>query len=213
MLVDICPTITADNLHDYNMYIHRVSMFATRLHIDLSDGIFAPRKLLPIDHVWWPGGVRADLHVMYRQPFLHLNAFLALKPQLVIVHAEAEGDFMGFAKSLHRHGIEVGVALLPATQPETIQPAMELIDHVLIFSGDLGRYGGVADLGLLGKVKTLLELKPQLEIGWDGGINDKNALELMRGCVDVLNVGSFIHDASDPPAAHAKLQALEAESP
>jgi ribulose-phosphate 3-epimerase len=211
MLVDICPTITVDNLHDFNMYIHRVASFALRIHIDLADGEFAPRKLLPIDQVWWPGGVRADLHVMYKKPFEHLNTFLALKPQLVIVHAEAEGDFRTFAKALHSHGIEVGVALLPATMPEAIQPALELIDHVMIFSGDLGHYGGEADLSLLEKVKTLLELKPKLEIGWDGGINDQNALALMRGSVDVLNVGSFIHDAPDPAAAHEKLQSLEVE--
>lgn len=81
----------------------------------------------------------ADLHVMFQQPFLYVAALKALGPQLVIVHAEADGDFMAFAREMHRHGIEVGVSLLRETPVEAIVPALELIDHVLIFAGTLGQ--------------------------------------------------------------------------
>src|SRR5689334_12562451 len=111
----ICPTIDAENAHTYRTQIERVAPFAARLHIDASDGTLAPNKLLELDRIWWPGGVRADLHVMLREPFKHLELYRALGPQLVIVHAEAEGDFAAFAEAMHRHGIETGVALLPET--------------------------------------------------------------------------------------------------
>jgi len=130
---------------------------------------------------------------------------LDLRPQLIIVHAEAEGDFMRFAEEAHRNGVEVGVAIQQDTQPDILRPALPLIDHVLIFSGKLGFFGGEADLSLLKKAKRLRELKPQLEIGWDGGVNADNAHKLADGGVDVLNSGGFIQKADNPAKAYEQL--------
>lgn len=204
MAVSICPTILTDDPEVYRLQVEQSLGYAHRLHIDLSDGYFAPKKLIDIEDVWWPGGVRADLHVMYQRPFDHLESLIALAPQLVIVHAEAEGDFMQFVENMHRRGIEAGVALLPETPVNAIKPALPLIDHVLIFSGQLGRFGGHAELGLLNKAQQLREIKPTLEIGWDGGVNDQNAAELAHGGIDVLNAGGYLHGA-EPAAAYAKL--------
>jgi ribulose-phosphate 3-epimerase len=205
MSASICPSVTARDINEYKNQMERISRFATRMHIDVADGIFTPVKLLSVDQVWWPGGVRADLHVMYQRPFEHYKTYLSLGPQMVIVHAEAEGRFVPFAELMHRHGIEVGVALKPETPVELIRPALEWIDHILIFSGNLGHFGGQADLSLLDKVQLLRRLKPQLEIGWDGGINAQNAQALARGGIEVLNVGGFIQHAADPRMAYGTL--------
>jgi len=206
-MVDICPTITRRTPEDYQQQIEKVAHFARRIHIDVADGALAPNELLPIDQVWWPGGMRADLHVMYRHPLKYLKTLIALGPQLVILHAEAEGNFMDCAELLHNHGIEAGIALLPGTGVETIEPGLEFIDHVLIFSGNLGHQGGSqADLKLLEKAKRLKSLKPSLEIGWDGGVNDQNVRQLARAGVEVVNAGGFIQNAPNPAAAYAKLE-------
>lgn len=205
MAASICPTVTTDDPAVYKLQIEQSLAYAHRIHIDLSDGVFTPNKLMDIEDVWWPGGVRADLHVMYEQPFEHAEALVAVQPQLIIVHAEAEGDFREFAGIVHRHGIEVGVALLPETPVDAIVPALQLIDHVLIFSGHLGHFGGHADLNLLEKAKRLKALKPTLELGWDGGVNDQNAGVLARGGIDVLNAGGYLHGTTDPVDAYATL--------
>jgi ribulose-phosphate 3-epimerase len=203
--VSICPTVTTDDTSVYKIQIEQSITYAHRLHIDLSDGLFTKNKLIEIEEAWWPGGVRADLHVMYQTPFDHAGALIALQPQLIIVHAEADGDFASFAERLHHHGIEAGVAILPETTVEMIAPALEYIDHVLIFSGSLGHFGGHADLSLLEKAKQLRLLKPQIEIGWDGGINDKNAGLLAAGGIDVLNAGGFLHGTLEPKKAYQLL--------
>lgn len=207
MNVSICPTITASDAATYQQQIERVATFATRLHIDLSDGTLAPSTLVPVDQVWWPGGVRADIHVMYKRPLEHLPALIALQPQLIVLHAEGEGSFVDFAEAAHHHGIETGVALLQTTPVETIKAGLEFIDHVVVFSGDLGKHGGKANPALLSKVKALKALKPQLEIAWDGGVNAQNASALARAGVEVLNVGGFIHGADDPEAAYRSIEA------
>lgn len=207
----ICPTVTTDDPAVYQRQIEQTVSYAHRIHIDLSDGVFTRNKLMAIEDIWWPGGVRADLHVMYARPFDHLEALVALRPQLIIVHAEAEGDFKEFVAQTHHYGIEVGVALLPETPVEAIIPALEAIDHVLIFSGNLGHFGGHADLALLDKARQLKELKPRIELGWDGGVNDQNARQLVEGGIDVLNAGGYLHGAVAPQKAYATLRAAIGE--
>lgn len=206
MTATICPTVTAVESHQYRAQIERIEPFAVRWHIDLADGILAPRRLIELDKLWWPGNVQVDLHMMYKDPAAHIELLIVMHPRLVIIHAEADGDFKEFADRLHRHGIQVGVALLPNTPAELLVSSLDKIDHVLIFSGNLGYQGGShADLDLLSKAQLLRAAKPSLEIGWDGGVNDDNAPNLAAAGIDVLNVGGFIHEAHNPKAAYDSL--------
>lgn len=207
-MVDICPAILATYPEEYKRQIERVAPFATRLHIDISDGKFTPNKTVNASDVWWPGGMRADIHVMYRRPIEIIDTLIALGPQLVIMHAEAEGDFLTLAKQLHYHGIEAGVALLPRTPVDLIKPALDIVDHVMIFSGDLGHYGGQIDLGLLEKAKQLRALSKRVEIGWDGGVTDQSIKALVDGGVEVVVSGGYIQKASD---AHTAYEALKSQ--
>lgn len=208
MRPSICPAILAATPEDYEKQIERVSSDAVRLHIDLTDGVFAKAPTIAIDEVWWPGGMRADLHVMYQHPFDHAELLFDLRPQMIIVHAEADGDFIAFAERAHMRGIETGIAIQPDTDPELLRSAIDYIDHVLIFSGNLGHFGGSADLRLLDKVQKLKDLKPQLEIGWDGGVDDKNIKALIDGGVQVVNSGGYIQKADDPHVAFRTLASI-----
>jgi ribulose-phosphate 3-epimerase len=78
-------------------------------------------------------------------------------------------------------------------------------DHILIFSGDLGHYGGTASLMQLEKIRLVKAINPNAEIGWDGGANIDNAFTLAQGGVDVLNVGGAIGNAEDPASVYATL--------
>jgi ribulose-phosphate 3-epimerase len=97
------------------------------------------------------------------------------------------------------------VALLKTTVPSTVSEAIKAADHVLIFSGNLGYYGGTASMMQLEKIRLIKKINPKVEIGWDGGINAGNAFTLAQGGVDVLNVGGAINTAEDPAGVYAKL--------
>jgi pentose-5-phosphate-3-epimerase len=102
---------------------------------------------------------------------------------------------------------------LQSTAAEVIFSALDHIQHVLIFSGNLGYQGGShVDFNLLEKVKVLKRHKPELEIGWDGGVNDQNVAELINGGVDVLNVGGYIQKAEDPARAYSALKRIADET-
>ncbi len=204
----VCPTVLATTEEEYKEQMDRIAPFAARVQIDLMDGDFAQPKSIDVDKVWWPEDVTADIHIMYRRPGEYLDTLIKLKPSLVIIHAEADVDHKSFAEKLHVEAISAGICLLADTPISQIKDIIDEFDHVLIFGGTLGSFGGNADLAQLEKARQAIELKPTLEIGWDGGVNDQIAKQLSDGGIDVLNAGGFIQKAEDPKAAYEKLLQL-----
>lgn len=203
--VDIAPSIMASHADAYAEQIERVASFSSRLHIDIADGLFAPNKTVDISEVWWPGGLQADVHIMYRRPIEIIDAVIGLRPQLAIMHAEADGDFVTLAKRLHYHGIQVGVALLPKTPVSYIAGAIDVVDHVLLFGGDLGHYAGQADLSQLSKATEVRRLSRRVEIGWDGGVNDQNIKTIADAGIEVIVSGGYLHKAPSAKQAYDTL--------
>lgn len=201
----ISPTVLANNAHQFREQIERVAEYAQRIHLDFADGDFTKPASFPLTDAWLPENLQVDLHVMHKHPENDLEMLITLKPSLVIVHAEAEGDFVHFAAALMSHDIKVGVALLPETPVHKVEPVLPHINHLLIFSGDLGKFGGTVNFDLLGKVDEAKAINPDIEIGWDGGINDQNVARLANAGIDVLNVGGFIQRAENPRVAYEKL--------
>lgn len=201
----ICPTVTAFDLAEYSKQLQTVTPFADRVHIDLMDGVFAPSHSPSLDKIRLPHDAIVDIHLMYQEPMAVLGQLIHLKPHMVIIHNEAHVHHMHFTAELHKHDIEVGLAILQETPIAYAYQIMHSFDHLLVFSGNLGYHGGSADLELLDKVRKIRDHHPDVEIGWDGGINDQNIVQLIEAGVDVLNVGGFIQKASDPEAAYATL--------
>lgn len=208
----ICPAILAASKEIYHQEMERLGKLVQRIQIDLTDSHFAPTPTVRPEEAWWPAGVKADFHLMYNHPYEAVKTILLHQAHMIIVHAEAEGNFNQVADFCHQVGVKVGVALMPKTPADEILPALPKIDHVLIFSGELGRYGGYADFSLLAKVSQLKAQKPNLEFGWDGGVNDQNVSRLISSGVDILNVGGYIQDAKDPATAFATLQRIADET-
>jgi ribulose-phosphate 3-epimerase len=128
-----------------------------------------------------------------------------MKPNLIVFHAETGVNLTPVLDEIKKNGIKAGVALQKQTVPMTVSAAIENADHVLVFSGDLGHYGGTASLMQLEKVRLIKAINPNVEIGWDGGVGVDNAYTLTQGGVDVLNTGSAIAESPDPATAYATL--------
>ncbi len=201
----IAPCITVETPDEYKAAVERLHEFAQRVHIDISDGEFAPSFTVGGAQVWWPQEWTVDIHAMVARPSEHLETLLSLKPSTIIFHAETQEDIVPVLQHIKKFGIKAGVALLKSTVPNTVAPAIEAADHVMIFSGDLGKYGGTASLMQLEKIRLIRAIKADVEIGWDGGVNVENAYNLAQGGVDVLNVGGTLAKADDPKSVYATL--------
>ncbi len=201
----IVPTILCETEDDYKATIERLHPFAQRVHIDLTDGEFAPTFTVGVNQIWWPQEWVVDIHAMVAHPSQYVDALIQMKPATVIFHAETGEDLTPVIAKLKQAGIKAGIALLKPTVPSTVQPYIESADHVLVFSGDLGHYGGTASLMQLEKVRLIRTIHPEVEVGWDGGANTENAFSLAQGGVDVINCGGAINRAHDPAAAYKQL--------
>jgi ribulose-phosphate 3-epimerase len=122
------------------------------------------------------------------------------------VHAEAKSDVVATLRQIKQAGIRAGLALLKSTVPRTVEEMIKEAEHVMVFSGELGRFGGTASLMQLEKIRLIKAINSNLEIGWDGGVTTDNAYSLVQGGVNVLNVGGAIQKASDPHLVYTRLQ-------
>lgn len=207
-MATICPTVTAESIEEFNRQAEINASFAERVHYDFMDGKLAPTLSPTLDEATIPSGPLVDFHLMYRHPGDVLSYVIERHPHLVIIHADAHVDHGAFAASLHEAGIKAGLCLPKATSVAECTHLLPLFDHVLIFSGDLGHFGGTVDFSLLSKIGEIKTLKSDIEIGWDGGINADNAAELAANGVNVLNVGGFIQKNEQPQVAYATLKSL-----
>jgi ribulose-phosphate 3-epimerase len=201
----IAPAVLAENADQFKEKIQVIQSFTERVHIDICDGEFAPTFTLGEADTWWPAEWQADLHAMVARPSEHVQALVARKPNLIIFHAEVQEDLMAVIQYVKQQGINAGIALQRPTVPSTVQPLIEAVDHVMIFSGDLGRHGGTASLMQLEKIRLIKAIKPNVEIGWDGGVTIENAFTLAQGGVDVLNVGGTIANSADAASTYEQL--------
>lgn len=201
----IAPAILVDTPEAYKESVDRLHPFAQRVHVDITDGEFAPTFTVGVDQLWWPKEWTVDVHAMVARPIEYVDALIGLKPHTIIFHVEAVADLLPVMQRVKQAGIRAGIALQRPTVPVTVEAAIKAADHVMVFTGSLGQYGGTASLMQLEKVRLIKAINPTAEIGWDGGVNADNAYTLTQGGVDVLNVGGAIAKAADPAQMYATL--------
>ena len=208
----IAPTITTNDPAVYARRLEDFLTFAPRIQIDITDGQFAPSQTINLNQVYWPPAdkreCKIDLHLMLQRPIDWLDQIVAVVPDKVILHAESDdaGRMLPrIYEHLQRFGMQVGVALLPETQPADVADIIRVVDSVLIFGGHLGYQGGVADLTQLEKIPAIQQINSTVTIEWDGGANLSNVSQIAAAGVDQINIGSAISGASDPAVAYRRL--------
>ncbi len=201
----IAPAITVETEDQYRESIERIKSFAKRVHVDVSDGEFAPVFMVEPSKLWWPQEWTVDIHAMVSHPLDYVDQLIALKPNLITFHAETDVNLLPIFDKIKKAGIKAGIALLKPTVPSTVSEEIKAADHVLVFSGDLGHYGGTASLMQLEKIRLIKAINPNVEIGWDGGVSVDNAFTLSQGGVNVLNTGGAVNKADNPDDVYATL--------
>jgi ribulose-phosphate 3-epimerase len=180
------------------------------LHLDVMDGHFVPNisfgphfveSIRPLTKAYF------DAHLMISEPLRYAPAFVKAGVQSITFHVEAVSDPAATAKELRKLGCHVGITLRPATPVESILPAIELVDFVLIMSVVPGFSGQKFMPEVLPKameVKKRLRADQRMEI--DGGINPATIGQARNAGVDWFVVASAIFDQPDRAKAIAELR-------
>jgi ribulose-phosphate 3-epimerase len=205
----ITPTITTADAHSYRDQMERIATYSEGVHLDFADGIFAPSELLPVQDAWRTDDLVTHVHIMFQKPLEIVDDIINLEADLVILHAESD-KVKECLTILQENGTRTGIALLPETSVADLQELDidDLFDHILVFGGHLGFQGGEADLDQLQKVTRIKKTYPDVEIAWDGGVNDTNVAKISEAGVDIINVGGYLKNAQYPKSAYDTLASL-----
>lgn len=129
-----------------------------------------------------------DIHLMVKEPEKYLPYFQNLNVDCVTIHPSTTSNFNQLKLDLAEAGIKIGIAINPNENVRDFEKLLPQVNKVLIMSVYPGKGGQVFIPEVLDKIAELKDYN--LEIGLDGGINDKT-VKLIKD-VDYLVSGSFV---------------------
>jgi len=134
------------------------------------------------------------VHLMIAPADPYLAAFAEAGADRLTVHVEAGPHLHRSLQEIRKLGRSAGVALNPATPPEAVAYALDLIDLILVMTVNPG-FGGqefiARSFDKIAAVRSLIGARPIL-IEVDGGVSIDNAAALVRAGADVLVAGTYI---------------------
>jgi ribulose-phosphate 3-epimerase len=183
-------------------------------HFDVGDGHFVPpvtigpvvlRSIAPVIHA--RGGV-LDCHLMVTDPAHHFEEIAASGGDSVTFHVEAATDPASVAAAARAHGLAVGIAFNPGTEPEAAAAVAaaaeaELVLCMSIQPGYSGQSFMAEALPRIARLRTLVDVPIQV----DGGIGASNARAVRDAGATLLVAGSAVFGEPDPGAAFRRIAA------
>ena len=213
--IEILPTLLTDDPAIFRKLTQDYHTFTDRIHFDFLDSSLPnTTSTLSLKSLTTLTGFNFDIHLMSNRPEKYYDDIVSVNPNLVIFHLtndtpitqEAETNLQNIITMLKLgHNIKVGLAIEKSTNITDLKNLLKSLDHVMLFSGHLGHYGGEADLNLLQRIPQIKKINPFLTIGWDGGVNASNIAGITKSNVNTINVGSAISRAPDPNKSYFNL--------
>jgi ribulose-phosphate 3-epimerase len=180
------------------------------LHLDILDGHFAPNISFgpPVIECIRPR-TRAyfDAHLMISEPLRYAPTMVKAGANNITFHVEVAENPAATARELRKLGCNVGITLNPATPVESIYPALDEVDLVLIMSVVPGFSGQQFMPEVLPKAEQIRKrLGPGQRMQIDGGIKADNIRRARDAGVDWFVVASGIYGHKDRKAAITELR-------
>jgi ribulose-phosphate 3-epimerase len=186
-------------------------------HFDVGDGHFVepitigPAVLASIAPLVHDAGGVLDCHLMVDNPLRHFPQIARAGGDSATFHYEVVDDVPATIAVARGHGLQVGVAFNPESEPEDVAAVAGDADLVLCMSIHPGYSGQEFMPDAVERIRRLRALLPeQVHVQVDGGIHDETAPAAYAAGATLLVAGSAIFGGGDLAGAYRGLvQALD----
>ena len=202
----IAPSLLAADFANLQRDVEMVNNSeADWFHVDVMDGVFVPNISFGfpvIAAIKKYAKKPMDIHLMIVHPEKYLNQFKDAGAAVLTVHYEADTHLHRTIQAIKALGIQAGVAINPHTPVSVLEDIITEIDLVCLMSVNPG-YGGQKFISnTFSKLTSLKEMirakKSSAKIEVDGGVDLKNASELVKKGADVLLAGNTVFSSANP---------------
>ena len=169
------------------------------VHVDVMDGHFVPNLTIG------PGVVKAikphaskplDVHLMISPVDAFIDLFAEAGADIITFHPEAGPHPHRTVQAIKAAGCKAGISLNPATPIAALEELIEDIDLILVMSVNPGFGGQKFIKTQLEKIRRIRDLITaagrEIELEVDGGVNSKNAEEIIAAGADILVAGTAV---------------------
>jgi ribulose-phosphate 3-epimerase len=185
------------------------------IHLDIMDGVFVPNISFGfpvIKRIKKIAQKPLDVHLMIVDPDKYLTHFRDAGADILNVHYEACTHLQRTVSEIRKLGMKAAVTVNPHTPVSLLKNILPYLDMILIMTVNPG-YGG--QTFIMESYNKIAELRNMIDSGAynvlievDGGVDLKNAFELISTGVDVLVVGNTVFSSDNPAGTISKLKGL-----
>ena len=202
----IAPSILSADFNNLSKDIELLNISSAKwIHCDIMDGVFVPNISfgIPIvEHIRKITKKVLDVHLMIVNPEKYIENFAEAGADFLTVHYEACTHLHRTVQEIKISGMKAGVSLNPHTSVQVLQDILPDLDMVLIMSVNPGFGGQKFIPNSLNKITQLrqmaLQYNPNLIIQVDGGIDTKNAADIVNAGANCLVAGSAVFKSDNP---------------
>lgn len=184
----------------YDLEVAKTDYF----HIDVMDGEFVENNTSEKMRKYTEGiknvsSVPLDVHLMVNNVEEYVKDYLDIGVNCITFHIEACKNEMEVLKQISyikQNNCKVGLAINPKTDIEKVYEYLPYIHKVLIMTVEPGKGGQELLPETLNKIaelnKFIYENGYEVDIQVDGGINDKNAKQVIEAGANIIVAGIYI---------------------
>lgn len=173
-------------------------------HIDVMDGQFVPNLTMGpfiVAACREATSLPLDVHLMIETPERLVEPFAKAGADRLTIHIEAAKDLEGTLQQIRELGLRSSVSISPDTPAEALEPALKLVDMVLVMTVYPGYSGQVFIPEMLPKIRQIREMldkvNPDAAIQVDGGINGLTLPLALEAGANIFVAASAIYNHPD----------------